>query len=70
MKRAMLASLQRRFADINETDFLALATLLDPRFRDKLFSIVALCQDAVTLLNSQYSAEIKECQIEESALNE
>ena len=37
MKNGMLASLQRRFAEIEETDFLILATLLDPHFKDKSF---------------------------------
>ena len=63
----MLASLQRRFADIKETDFLVLATLLDPQFKDKSFSSSALRQDAVTMLKSQYSAEVEDCQIEEPA---
>jgi len=67
MKRAMLASLQRRFADIEETNFLCLATLLDPRFKDKSFSTATFRQDAITLLKSQYSAEVEDCQIEEPA---
>ena len=63
MKRAMLASLQRRFTDIEETDFLVLATLLNLQFKDKCFSSIR--QDAVTMLKSQYSAE--DCQIGEPA---
>jgi len=63
----MLASLQRRFVDIEETDFLVLATLLDPRFKDKSFSNAMLHHDAVILPKLQYSAEIKDCQIKEPA---
>ena len=38
MKSEMLESLQRRFSNIEETDFLVLSTMLDPRFKDKFFS--------------------------------
>jgi len=30
MKRIMIAAIQKTFADIEEIDFLALATILDP----------------------------------------
>ena len=40
MKSAMLTSLEERFSDIEEIDFLLLGTLLDPRFKDK--SLVVL----------------------------
>ena len=53
---------KKRFADIEETNFFALATILDPWFKDKLFSNAAFCQDAVILLNSQYRAEIEDCE--------
>ena len=50
MKNGMLTSLQRRFAKIEEIDFL----LLDPHFKDKSFSNVTFRQNAPTLLESQY----------------
>ena len=44
MKNGMLTSLQRRFAKIEEIDFLVILTLLDPRFKDKSFSNVTFRQ--------------------------
>ena len=37
MKKDMLASLNRCYKDIELHKELAIATLLDPRFKDKLF---------------------------------
>ena len=37
MKSKMLDSLHSRFVDIEDKDFLLLATLLDPRYIDKFF---------------------------------
>ena len=65
MKNGMLASLQRRFAEIEETDFLILATLLDPRFKDKSFSDVTFRQNAIHLLKLQYTSELEDCQLKE-----
>ena len=65
MKNAMLLSLERRFAKIEELDFLVLATLLDPRFKDKSFSTACFRQNAVSLLKSQYTFEIEDCQLVE-----
>ena len=67
MKRAMLLSLQRRFTDIEKTNFLVLSTLLDPRFKDRSFSTSVFRQNAVTLLKSHYIVEVEDCQIEEPA---
>jgi len=67
MKRTMLLSLQRRFADIEKTNFLVLSTLLDPHFKDKSFNTSVFCQNAVTLLKSEYIAEVEDCQIKEPA---
>ena len=50
MENGMLTSLQRRFAKIEEIDFL----LLDPHFKDKSFSNVTFRRNAPTLLESQY----------------
>ena len=38
MKSEMLASLKRRFSDTEKSKCLVIATLLDPRFKDKFFS--------------------------------
>ena len=38
MKTEMLTSLERRFDDIEESELLLIATCLDPRFKDKIFS--------------------------------
>ena len=38
MKAEMKSSLIRRFADIEDNEKLTVATLLDPRFKDKFFS--------------------------------
>ena len=38
MKADILASLNRRYADIEENTTLTIVTLLDPRFKDKSFS--------------------------------
>ena len=38
MKEQMLTSLKRRYADVEDNDVLVLATLLDPRCKDKFFS--------------------------------
>ena len=38
MKSEMLASLKRRFSDIEKSKCLVIATLFDPRFKDKFFS--------------------------------
>jgi len=64
MKRAMPASLQRRFADIEETDFL---TILDPRFKDKSFSTATFCQDA---LNHNTVLKSKIVKLKSQLLNE
>ena len=43
MKNKMLDSLRSRFNDIEEKDFLVIATLLDPRYKDKFFSSGLSC---------------------------
>ena len=53
MKSEMLESLQRRFSNIEETDFLVLSTMLDPRFKDKFFSSSAH-EHAKVLLKEVY----------------
>ena len=41
MKTEMLTSLERRFDDIEQSELLLIVTCLDPRFKDKFFSIEA-----------------------------
>ena len=50
MKNEMLDSLNRRFSEIEITESLVLATLLDPCFKDKFFSTVIERQNAKELL--------------------
>ena len=50
MKKEMLTSLNRRFSDIENNETLALATLLDPCFKDKFFSSIVEREDAKLLL--------------------
>ena len=40
MKKEMLASLNRRFSDIESNETLVLATILDPCFKDKFFTSI------------------------------
>ena len=39
MKNKMLDSLHSRFDDIGDKNFLVLATLLDPRYKDKFLAV-------------------------------
>ena len=50
MKREMLHSLEQRFCDIEESQHLLLASLLDPCFKDRFFSGPEQRQKAKTLL--------------------
>ena len=52
MKCKTLDSLNQRFADIEDIDFLALATLLDPKYKDKFFTSSSSCQYAKEMLLS------------------
>ena len=65
MKNGMLTSLQRRFAKIEEIDFLVIATLVGPRFKDKSFSNVTFRQNAPALFKSLYIFEQNDCHLEE-----
>ena len=55
MKADMLASLNRRYADIEKNTILSVATLLDPRFKDKFFSESDTRATAVETINSKLS---------------
>ena len=50
MKAEMLQSIERRFADVEEKEVLVLATIIDPRFKDKFFSGAVNCQNAKKML--------------------
>jgi len=41
MKSKMLSSLKRRFADVEENEVLIIATVVDPRYKDKIFAKLA-----------------------------
>ena len=66
MKRKMLDSLNQRFADIEDIDFLALATLLDPRYKDKFFTTSSSCQYAKEMLLSEYTYFLEDCEADET----
>ena len=50
MKAEMLRSIDRRFADVEEKEVLVLATIMDPRFKDKFFSSVVSRQNTKKML--------------------
>lgn len=50
MKKEMLESLNRRFSDIEGNVTLLMATMLDPRFKDKFFTSSAVRDEAKSLL--------------------
>ena len=55
MKAEMLASLKQRFADIEKEEHLVLATILDPRYKNKFINN----QDAATeILKEKYRAQV------------
>ena len=51
----MLDSLTVRFAGIEDVEFLALATMLDPRYKDRFFTDTTPWQCAKELLLSEYT---------------
>ena len=67
MKSAMLDSLQKRFSDIEQTDFLVLSTLLDPRYKDKFFSSVNSRACAKDLLEDVHRFQDCEINLQEPA---
>ena len=68
MKSAMLDSLQKRFSDIEQTDFLVLSTMLDPRYKDKFFSSVNSRACAKDLLEDVHRFQDCEINLQEPAL--
>ena len=53
MKKEMLKSLKRRFNGIEENKYVVIATLLDPRFKDKFFSGHEQRENAKLLLKQE-----------------
>ena len=53
MKKEMLTSLKRRFADMEDKEELVLATILDPRYKHKFFNNST---NAIDLLKDKYTA--------------
>ena len=50
MKTEMLKSIEIQFANVEEEEVFAMATIMDPRFKDKFFSSAANCQNAMKML--------------------
>ena len=59
-------SLCSRFNDIEEKDFLVIATLLDPRYKDKFFSSGLSRQYGKTLLMDEYLHTKEEIEVSQS----
>ena len=57
MKNAMLASLSRRFKDVEQNVPLVIACLLDPRFKDRFFSSVSKQAEARKILIEEMEQE-------------
>lgn len=56
MKRQMLVSLHARFADIESNKLYVMATILDPRFKQRVFSTASSAALAKQMLISEYEA--------------
>ena len=63
MKAEMLQSIKRRFADVKEKEVLVLATIVDPRFKDKFFSSAVNRQNAKMLPECKKIRENNFCYI-------
>jgi len=64
MKREMLVSLQTRYSDVESNKFFALATLLDPRFKQRVFSSATSAAMAKQMLISEYESFTSEQDLE------
>ena len=67
MKNKMLNSLRSRFNDIKDKNFLVLATLLDPRYKDTFFSSGSTRQFGKRLLLIEYLHVKEEIEVSEPA---
>ena len=70
MKKEMLSSLNRRFCDIENTETLALATLLDPCFKDKFFSGIVAREEAKSVLIDKVDEIINTMALEQPPIEE
>ena len=64
MKRQMLVSLQTCCNDVESNKFFALATVLDPQFKQKVFSSAASAAMAKQMLISEYESFSSEQDLE------
>ena len=67
MKKEMLASLNRRFSDIESNKTLVLATILNPCFKDKFFTSIVEREDAKILLIEKVNEKLTDSSHDESA---
>ena len=67
MKSAMLESLQNRFCDTEETDFLVLSIMLDPRFKDN-FLVQQVLVKVLRFFYKMNSNQVKMIMIRKSLL--
>ena len=63
----MLNLLHSKFDEIEDKDFLVLATILDPRYKDKFFSSGSSRQFSKTLLVGEYLHTEEEVEVSEPA---
>ena len=54
MKADMLASLNRHYGNVETNTLLTVATLLDPRFKDKFFSKCETKTKTLEVINSKF----------------
>ena len=71
MKGEMLTSLKRRFADMEDNEALVLATILDPRYKNKFFCNKEQATDLLiakysTLLTAEGEPSSKRCRTEDN----
>ena len=63
----MLCSLHSRFDDVEDQEFLVLATLMDPRYKDRFFSSTSSHNFGKALLVGEYLHTNEEIEITEPA---
>ena len=68
MKNKIFDSLRSWFNDTDEKDFLVIATLLDPRYKDKFFSSGSSHQYGKNLLVDEYLHTKEEIEVSEPAV--
>ena len=58
MKREMLASLKQRYSDMESNEYYAVATLMDPRFKQRVFSSSSSGAKGKQMLIFSYGAQV------------